>query len=127
MSTKSATGTCNWAIVVCLVFCAAPAFGQDDPDKAAYTRACETCHGPAGNGDAQGPPLVPLAQTLAELTAIVRQGVGLMPPMPRSEVSEADIERLYAYLKRLSEEAARGDNEASDARSLTSSRKKGTT
>ena len=102
MLTKHPTGTCAWTILVCLMFGAAAAFGQDDPGKAAYTRACETCHGPNGNGDAQGPPLVPLAHGRAELTAIVRQGVGLMPAMPRSEVSDADIEQLYAYLKRLS-------------------------
>lgn len=102
MLTKHQTGTCARVILVCLMFGAAAAFGQDDPGKAAYTRACETCHGPDGNGDAQGPPLVPLAHDRAELTAIVRQGVGLMPAMPRSEVTDADIEQLYAYLKRLS-------------------------
>ncbi len=116
MPTTHPIGTCAWMIVVCLVFRAAAAFGQDDPGKTAYTRACETCHGPGGNGDAQGPPLVLLAHNLAELTAIVRQGVGLMPAMPRSEVSDADIEQLYSYLKRISAGSMRRDHEAAVVR-----------
>ena len=73
---------------------------QKDAGKAVFARVCESCHGPAGAGG-QGPALVPFEKDLPELIAIVRQGVGLMPAIPRSELSDAEIEQVHAYLKSL--------------------------
>jgi mono/diheme cytochrome c family protein len=73
---------------------------QQDAGKAVFARVCESCHGPAGAGG-QGPALVPFKKDLPELIAIVRQGVGLMPAIPRSEMSDAEIEQVHAYLKSL--------------------------
>jgi mono/diheme cytochrome c family protein len=75
---------------------------QIDAGRAAYTKAeCESCHGPGGNGAGQGPALVPYTKGLAELTAIIRQGVGLMPAIPRDLASDAEIDQILQYLKSL--------------------------
>ena len=71
--------------------------------KAAYAKAgCDTCHGPGGNGNGQGPALVPFTLELRELVTIVRQGVGLMPGTPRDRVSDNEIAEIRGYLIALS-------------------------
>jgi mono/diheme cytochrome c family protein len=77
----------------------------DDP-KAPYTRVCEPCHGSEARGG-QGPALVPFKKELTELIEIVRQGLGQMPALPRSEITDAEIEQVRAYLKSLT--AGNGD------------------
>lgn len=81
---------------------AVPAQAQIDAGRAAYVKAeCEICHGPGGNGAGQGPALVPFTKDLQELTAIIRQGVGLMPGISRDMASDAEISQILAYLKSL--------------------------
>jgi mono/diheme cytochrome c family protein len=83
-----------------------PAFAQEkdkDPGKVVFARVCESCHGPGASGG-QGPALVPFKKDLAELVAIVRQGVGLMPAFPRAEITDAEIAQVHAYLKSLGEQ-----------------------
>jgi mono/diheme cytochrome c family protein len=65
--------------------------------KAAYAKACESCHGPNASGS-QAPALVPFTLELSELIAIVRQGVGVMPGMPRDRVSDEEISAIRDYL-----------------------------
>ena len=68
--------------------------------KAAYARTCEACHGPEGKGGtAQG--LVPFTLELQELIAIVRQGIGVMPGIPRDRISDAEISAIRDYLANL--------------------------
>lgn len=87
--------------LACLIVFASRSFGQDDPGKAAFEKGgCEMCHG-AGAVGAMGPALVPLGKNLDELTRIVRGGLGQMPPIPRSEASDADIAAIHGYLTRL--------------------------
>ena len=74
--------------------------------KAPYTRVCEACHGPEGRGG-QGPALVPFKKESTELNEIVRQGIGQMPAFPRTEISDAEIEQVRAYLRSLT--AGNGD------------------
>jgi tetratricopeptide (TPR) repeat protein len=89
-------------VLACVIVSASPGFGQDDPGKAAFARSgCEMCHG-SGAGGGMGPALVPLVKDLGELTRIVRGGLGQMPSIPQSEASDADIEAIHGYLKRLS-------------------------
>jgi mono/diheme cytochrome c family protein len=50
---------------------------------------------------------VPFKKELTELIEIVRQGLGQMPALPRSEITDAEIEQVRAYLKSLT--AGNGD------------------
>ena len=85
--------------VLCVLCGELPASAQNDPGKAAYDRSpCLICHGPNGNGDGPGGPLVPITRDLVEFTGIVRQGLGYMAPIPPSEISDAEVERLHGYL-----------------------------
>jgi mono/diheme cytochrome c family protein len=57
---------------------------------------CQSCHG-ADASEGQGPPLVAFDVGLSEFTTLVRQGVGLMPPFPRSMIEDKEIAQLQAY------------------------------
>src|SRR4051812_31234860 len=72
------------------------AIATDDKDsgKAVFARVCESCHGVGASGG-QGPALVPYKKDLPELVAIVRQGIGLMPEIPRSDISDAEIAQVH--------------------------------
>jgi mono/diheme cytochrome c family protein len=97
-----------WALLAWMSSASTPTLAQQqDAGKAVFARVCESCHGPAGAGG-QGPALVPFEKELPELVAIVRQGIGLMPSIPRAEISDAEIEQVHAYLKRLTTADASG-------------------
>jgi mono/diheme cytochrome c family protein len=90
-------------IAILPLICAALSIGvkaQEDVGKAAFARVCQVCHGSEGRGDA-GPSLVPLDKALDEVLAIVREGVGQMPPISAERVSDEDVTRIVAYLKSL--------------------------
>jgi mono/diheme cytochrome c family protein len=71
--------------------------GTPDEGKAGYTKNCEACHGAEGKGGtAQG--LVPFTLELEELISIVRQGIGVMPGIPRDRISDAEIAAIRDYL-----------------------------
>jgi mono/diheme cytochrome c family protein len=92
----------GWALFGSLILSFRPVSARQDAGKAVFARVCETCHGPGGNGAGQGPALVPFSKELSELVGIVRQGVGMMPAIPRSEISDEEITQVHAYLKSLS-------------------------
>jgi mono/diheme cytochrome c family protein len=69
----------------------------DTPGKAAYAKACEACHGPEGSGGT-AQALVPFTLDLQELVAIVRQGIGVMPGIPRDRISDEEIAAIREYL-----------------------------
>ena len=69
----------------------------DTRGEAAYAKACESCHGPEGKG-ATAPGLVPFTLELSELIAIVRQGVGVMPGIPRDRINDEEISAIRDYL-----------------------------
>jgi mono/diheme cytochrome c family protein len=77
------------------------------PGQAAFARVCEPCHGPQGNGAGQGPALVPYSRELSELVAIVRSGLGLMPAIPKAEITDEEISQVHAYLKELTSKSGR--------------------
>ena len=89
-----------FVLVVGLVaVCAAipqPVRGTDE-GKAAYMKGCEACHGAEGKGGT-APALVPFTLELEELIAIVRQGIGVMPGIPRDRISDAEISAIRDYL-----------------------------
>ena len=80
---------------------------QEEAGKAAYDRRCATCHGAQGVGKI-GPPLVPFRHDATALLGIVRQGGADMVPIPATEISDADVAAVAAYLKSLSPAAQAG-------------------
>jgi mono/diheme cytochrome c family protein len=76
---------------------------EKDPGRTAFARAgCEFCHGPGARGGAVGVALVPYTKTLPDLLAIVREGIGTMPPMSADTVSDTDVAAIHTYLRKLS-------------------------
>jgi quinoprotein glucose dehydrogenase len=70
------------------------------PGEAVFARICEPCHGPQGrNGFA--PSLVPMNRSTDEVTAIVREGIGQMPPISPREVSDEEVLRIVEFLRTL--------------------------
>jgi mono/diheme cytochrome c family protein len=63
-----------------------------------YEKKCSKCHGVEGRG-AKGPRLVPFYWRGEQALELVRQPVCDMPPMPASEVSDAEVAQIVAYLK----------------------------
>lgn len=63
-----------------------------------YEKKCSRCHGAEGRG-AKGPRLVPFYWSDEQALELVRQPVCDMPPMPASEVSDAEVAQIVAYLR----------------------------
>jgi mono/diheme cytochrome c family protein len=83
---------------------------EKDPGRTAFARAgCEFCHGPGARGGAVGVALVPYTKALPDLLAIVREGIGTMPPMSADTVSDTDVAAIHAYLRKLSAPSAGGE------------------
>jgi tetratricopeptide (TPR) repeat protein len=100
-SFPSGTAVTAAVVLVWLVVFISPGYAQTDPGQAAYVKGgCEMCHGADAQG-AMGPGLVPLVASADEFAKVVRGGLGQMPPIPRSQVSDADVAAIHAYLKRL--------------------------
>jgi mono/diheme cytochrome c family protein len=70
--------------------------GQED-----FDRVCKVCHGAEARGDT-GPRLVPFSREYQELLAIVREGVGQMPPIAERQLTDEGVARVLEYLKSLS-------------------------
>lgn len=63
---------------------------------------CETCHGNQGQGgvgENAGPQIAALSITLPMFIERVRKPSDLMPPFPASQVSDAALSDVYAFLK----------------------------
>jgi mono/diheme cytochrome c family protein len=67
----------------------------------AFNRVCAVCHGPRGRGDA-APALLPFDRSLLEVTAIVRDGRGEMPPVSGRTLSDQELGHIVEYLRSLS-------------------------
>ncbi len=72
----------------------------EPPGKVAYDRNCGVCHGSDGGGDS-APGLVPLDKDFAEVLAIVREGIGAMPPVGPSTLSDESVKLVVEYLHSL--------------------------
>ncbi|MFQ5854476.1 MAG: c-type cytochrome [Anaerolineae bacterium] len=71
-----------------------------DPDRQVYLGAgCATCHGLDARGGPVGPPLAGSVPEIVE--RMVRDGPGGMPAYSEVQLSDADLEKLAAYLQRL--------------------------
>ena len=89
--------------------------GDPVAGEAVYDARCAACHGPAGTGSAQGPPLVheyylPGHHDDIAFLLAVRNGVRAhhwgFGPMPAiNGVSDADVADIVAYVRALQQQA----------------------
>ena len=85
--------------VVALASGAVAQSGNADNGKRVFLKnGCYECHGTVGQGGV-GPRLTPPAMALPTLTAIVRKGVGGMPPYSARVLSDAELSDIHAYLE----------------------------
>ena len=82
---------------------------QELQGKHAFDHICVYCHGPGVWGTNRLGKRLDKEHALLEnrtdlpapaIRAIVRSGVGSMPPMRRTELSDSDLEAIAAYLTR---------------------------
>jgi mono/diheme cytochrome c family protein len=82
---------------------------QELQGKHAYDRICIYCHGPGVWGANRLSKRLGKDHALLEtrtdlpapaIRAIVRSGVGSMPPMRKTELSDSDVDAIAAYLTR---------------------------
>ena len=98
-----------------LAFVATPAFSQDDAARKGqqvYQKWCSPCHAPGANmpGTAalefhyKGSKPAVLEErtdlTAAMVKGVVRNGVYVMPRFRKTEISDADLDAVSAYLTR---------------------------
>lgn len=78
----------------------APSADADEPGQAIYEAKCSRCHGAEGRGG-NAPRLVPFEWTDERALELIRRPECDMPPIPASELSDADVAKIIAYLKTL--------------------------
>ena len=76
------------------------AVAPDQPAEQAFARVCRACHGEQGRGGL-APGLIPMTRSANDLLAIVREGIGQMPPISARELSDAETLRIAEYLRSL--------------------------
>jgi mono/diheme cytochrome c family protein len=81
--------------VVCALTAANAA---DEPGQALYEGHCGQCHGAEGRGG-RAPRLVPFAWSYEQALEQIRHPVCDMPPIAASDVSDAEVAQIVAYLK----------------------------
>ena len=70
----------------------------DEPGRRVYEAKCSQCHGAEGRGG-KGPRLVPFEWSYERALDLIRNPVCDMPPIPASEVSDAEVAQIVEYLK----------------------------
>jgi (+)-pinoresinol hydroxylase len=94
---------------VALAAAGAALSAQEQQGKRLYDRTCIYCHGPglwatnriAKRLDKDHALLENRTDLSADgIRAIVRSGVGSMPPLRKTELSDADVDAIAAYLTR---------------------------
>lgn len=109
------------SILFIFALAAVSAFGADEATiqkgEKVYTYWCAACHGPGLPGTvaletkykgAKPALLVDRTDLIPPVTkTFVRKGVSVMPPFRKTEISDADLEALAAYLARTHKAASR--------------------
>jgi mono/diheme cytochrome c family protein len=95
IASRVALGCLALAISVCTVTIGRAA---DNAGEGLYANKCRKCHGPEGGG-AQGPTLVPFNWSDQEALKLIRQPECDMPPIPESDLSDAEALEIVAYLR----------------------------
>ncbi len=70
----------------------------EHPGEIVYRSNCSLCHGPEGRG-AQGPNLIPFNWSYQQALDAIRRPVCDMPAFSESELSDADVAQIVAFLK----------------------------
>jgi mono/diheme cytochrome c family protein len=82
---------------------------QEQQGKRLFNHTCVYCHGPGVWGTNRLAKRLDKEHALLEnrtdlapegIRAIVRNGIGSMPPLRKTELSDADVEAIAAYLTR---------------------------
>jgi mono/diheme cytochrome c family protein len=80
---------------------AAPAAGDPAAGKQVWASLpCQGCHGVNAEGGS-GPKLAGTTRSYDRVLAQVRRGGGPMPAFPADQVSDQDVQNIYAWLKTL--------------------------
>jgi mono/diheme cytochrome c family protein len=64
-----------------------------------YDDHCSQCHGAEGRGTGKAPRLLPFLWSYEKALEMLRYPKCDMPPIPESEVSDAEVAQIVAYLK----------------------------
>ena len=72
----------------------------EDPGRRLYEQKCGQCHGAEARGG-KGPRLVPFQWSYERALDLIRHPECDMPPMSASDVSDAEVAQIVAYLKTL--------------------------
>jgi mono/diheme cytochrome c family protein len=70
----------------------------DEPGQRVYEDNCSRCHGAEGRGGT-APRLLPFQWSEQRALELVRNPECDMPPIPASEVSDAQVAQIVEYLK----------------------------
>lgn len=70
----------------------------DEPGRRVYEGKCSRCHGAEGRGGT-APRLVPFQWSEQRALDLIRNPECDMPPIPASEVSDAQVAQIVEYLK----------------------------
>ena len=70
-----------------------------EPGQRVYEDHCRQCHGAEGRGGGKGPRLIPFLWSYEKALEMLRFPKCDMPPIPDSEVSDAEVAQIVAYLK----------------------------
>ena len=73
---------------------------DEHPGRRVYEDKCSRCHGADARGG-KGPSLVPFDWSEEQALKMIRKPECDMPPFPATEISDAQVEQLVAYLKTL--------------------------
>ncbi len=98
-------------LLLSLLFANLGLAGDVESGKAVYDKNCAACHGAAGVG-ASGPALkgsdfTKEFDTIDKIKAVIRKGTPKgMPPYNASQISDADLDNLVAYIQSLTSAAA---------------------
>jgi mono/diheme cytochrome c family protein len=99
MISKFATRAVFGCLVVVMAICTrTTGSAAADSGERLYDGRCRRCHGPEGRG-AKAPSLIPFDWSYAEALELIRHPICDMPPVPESEVSDAQVAQIVAYLK----------------------------
>ncbi len=88
---------------------AAPAPAQEQQGKHLFNHICVHCHGPGFWGTNRLGKRMDKEHALLEnrtdlsadqIRAVVRNGIGSMPPLRKTELSDSDVAAIAAYLTR---------------------------
>ena len=82
------TSVCTWTI----------GGAAEDPGERVYDGKCRRCHGPEGRGG-EAPKLVPFNWSDEKALNLIRYPLCDMPPFPESDLSDAEVAQIVAYLR----------------------------